>query len=212
MRVRPRILPFFLWLIYRSISWTWRLSVAETPAVQLAVKNGDSFVTAHWHGDELVLLTLIRRYKIAAMTSTSKDGDLIDGIVRLQGGKTSRGSSTRGGVSALKGLLSLVKEGYRPSVAVDGPKGPYHKVKPGIFEVSRITQRPIFPIAVRAERAFIFKKSWNKTFLPKPFSKIHVQWGDALPAISREADPRAPELAIELETALHAAGRQEVKW
>jgi len=163
---------------------------------------------AHWHGDELGILHLLKRYRAAVMTSTSKDGELMDKIVRRFGAETSRGSSTRGGASALKGILRLAKNGWHPSVAVDGPKGPYHKVKPGIFEVSKLINGEIFPCAVACDRKHTFERAWNKTFLPLPFAKVVVVWGDAISAIAREADSRSPDLAKQLEDALTNAGQQ----
>lgn len=176
--------------------------------MQRALADGVPMVLAHWHGDELGILYLLRRYRAAVMTSTSKDGELMDTVVRLFGARTSRGSSTRGGASALKGIIRLSREGWRPSVAVDGPKGPYHKAKPGVFEISKITGGTIFPIAVATDRAHTFEKAWNKTFLPLPFARVVCVWGDGLPVVQRDADPHDPDLAIALEKALANAGQQ----
>lgn len=109
------------------------------------------------------------------MTSTSKDGQLIDYVIRKFGGATSKGSSTRGAVGALKGLVRLMKKDeYNSSMAVDGPKGPIYKVKPGVFELSKLTKAVIVPVGVASHPHLSFEKSWNKARLPKPFAKIHV--------------------------------------
>ena len=129
-------------------------------------------------------------------------------VVGLLGAKTSRGSSTRGGASALKGILRLARQGYRPSVAVDGPKGPLHKVKPGVFEISKLTGGKIYPLAAECDRKFVFKKSWNKAFLPLPFAKVVIVWGEGLPSVARGADVREPKLALDLEMAISDAKRQ----
>lgn len=180
----------------------------ESASLKKALAENRPMVFAHWHGDELGILHLLGRYRASVMTSTSKDGELMDRIVRLFGSKTARGSSTRGGVTALKGILRLAREGWRPSVAVDGPKGPLHKVKPGVFEISKLIQGEIFPLAVACDRKFVFEKAWNKTFLPLPFSRVVVVWGEALPAVDRDRDSRDPELAKSLEDALTNAGQQ----
>ncbi len=161
-------------------------------------------IFAHWHGDELVLASQIRHYRVATMTSTSKDGQIMDTVVKLIGGKTSRGSATRGGVGALKGLLKLLKSGFNASMAVDGPKGPIYKVKPGVFEIARVVEAPIYCSGISVDRFILFKKTWNQTYLPKPFAKILLQWSEPI-YISRTEDPRNPQLALDLETRLHAA-------
>ena len=120
-------LPYFVWLIYKLLSLTWRVSVYEPEELVLALRENKPVVFAHWHGDELVLLSLIGHYRIATITSQSIDGDLMTKVVHLVGGKTTRGSSTRGGISALKGLIRLVNQGRNCSFAVDGPKGPLHQ-------------------------------------------------------------------------------------
>ncbi len=132
----------------------------------------------------------------------------MDSVLRLMGVQTSRGSSTRGGVSALKGILRIYKNGHNVSIAVDGPKGPYHKPKPGIFEVSKLTGTPIVTAAAACSHAFVFKRSWNKAYLPLPFSRIVLVFAEPLAAVSRTQDPRSAELALSLEQALLAAGQE----
>lgn len=114
------------------------------------------------------------------MTSTSKDGQLIDFVIQKFGGKTSKGSSTRGAVGALKGLIRLMKSGSNSSMAVDGPKGPIYKVKPGVFELAKLTQATLVPVGIASEPHFIFNKSWNKARLPKPFARIVVVFSKPL--------------------------------
>lgn len=164
----------------------------------------ESFVIAHWHGDELGVLHLLKPYHVACIISTSKDGDIMNRAVRLLGGQTVRGSSTRGGAQALKGIIRLKKQGWRPSVAVDGPKGPIYKVKPGILQISRLAQLPIVPLSFYASKVFTFEKSWNKSRLPLPFSKVVIQWGHPLRPISKEESAKQDDLLTQVEQAINA--------
>jgi hypothetical protein len=179
--------------------------------MQQALKNRKPFLLAHWHGDEIALIQLSRRYRIATMTSQSKDGQMMEVIIRLLGAKTTQGSSTRGGVGGLKGLIRLVRQGYNCSFAVDGPKGPIYKVKPGIFELSRLLDAPIYYAGVTCDRAIHVPKSWNKTYLPKPFAKIHIYWSGPMPSVTKDQDARDPQLALQLESVLHATKEQVLK-
>lgn len=189
---------------------TWKLKVEDPPELTSRLKNREPFILAHWHGDELALASLLGRYRLATIVSTSKDGDIMSVFSRLMGTKSSRGSSTRGGIGALKGLLRLMKEGCNCSFAVDGPKGPIYKVKPGVFETSKLAQAPIFYAGVYADRKLVFEKAWNKTFLPKPFAKVHIRWSGPLAPIQKTQDPRDENLALDLEKLLHGA-RAEVQ-
>lgn len=209
---RKYILPVIVFIFYRTLSWTWRVRVIEPDSLHNSLEHKKPVVLAHWHGDELALLSVVKRYRIATIASQSKDGELMATVLKWMGAKTSRGSSTRGGVQALKGLLRLVKDGGNCSFAVDGPKGPLHKVKPGVFELSRMIQGPIYAAGVACSRAIHFPKSWNKTFLPKPFAKVIIYWVGPLAPVSRDADPRNPDLALELEALLHHARQQALKF
>ncbi|WP_413292099.1 lysophospholipid acyltransferase family protein [Bdellovibrio sp. HCB185ZH] len=201
-----------MFVFYRTLSWTWRVRLFEPESLKKSLENKNPVVLAHWHGDELALLSIVKRYRIATIASQSKDGELMATVLKWMGAKTSRGSSSRGSVQALKGLLRLVKDGGNCSFAVDGPKGPLHKVKPGVFELSRMIHGPIYAAGVYVDRAIYFPRSWNKTFLPKPFAKVIIVWSESLPPVTKEQDPRNPDLALELESLLHQTRQQAVNF
>ncbi|MES2856136.1 MAG: lysophospholipid acyltransferase family protein [Bdellovibrionota bacterium] len=206
--MKNTLIAYTAFLFYSALKLTWRIRIIEPESFKASYKSGRSLVFAHWHGDELGIVHLLGPYRAAAMVSTSKDGEIMDKVARLFGAVTSRGSSTRGGVSALKGILRLAKDGRHPSIAVDGPKGPLHKVKPGVFEISKLIDGEIFPVVAVADKKHIFERAWNKTFLPLPFATLVVVWGEPLPAVDRQADSRDPELARRLEQALANAKQQ----
>lgn len=209
---RKYILPIIVFVFYRTLSATWRVRIIEPDSLKQSLKNRESVIFAHWHGDELALLHTVKRYRVATIASQSKDGELMNTVLKWLGARTSRGSSTRGGVQALKGLLRLLKDGGNCSFAVDGPKGPLHKVKPGVFELSRMVSAPIYAGGIAVDRAIHFPKSWNKTFLPKPFAKVIIYWHNPMNPVPREGDARNPDLALELESLLHEARQQAVNF
>lgn len=204
---RSYVLPWLVWCAYRLWTFTWRLECHESAGLVAAKQRGDPLVFAHWHGQELCILPLIRPYRIATMTSTSKDGALIDFAIRRLGGATSRGSSTRGGIGALKGLVRLMSQGYRASMAVDGPKGPLHKVKPGVFELSRLAHARIVPVGAACSWQHVFMRSWNRAQLPLPFSKVRVVFLEPWSPLTREQSPRDEGLAKSLEGQIAEACR-----
>lgn len=207
---RRVFLPWIVWWTYWIWSRTWRVYVHELPSLQKKLAERSPLIFAHWHGDELAVIATVPRYRIATMTSTSSDGSLVDFVIKKLGGTTSRGSSTRGGVRALVGLIKTIRSGeYCGSMAVDGPKGPIYKVKPGVFELSTKTNADIVPTGVAISNPFIFKKSWNKAALPLPFSKVVIWFGaEWAPPIE---DSRSETLAMLLEEDLFAARENAVK-
>ncbi len=177
-----------------------------------SLSSREPLIFAHWHGDEVALIYMVGRYRIATITSTSKDGEMMNTVIRLLGGVTTRGSSTRGAINALKGLIRLVRDQKRnSSFAVDGPKGPIHEVKPGVFELSRLMNSPIYSVGVSCDRAWVFHKAWNKAYLPKPFARIHMEWIGPLGPVTKDMDPRSEQLAKTLADALRNAQNQAVK-
>jgi len=207
-KLRGWVLGFIVWVIYRLLSMTWRLSIYEPDVMKNHLSKKIPIILAHFHGDELAFIRLVPRYRIATIASTSKDGEMMNTVLHLLGGKTSRGSSTRGGVAALKGLIQLCKNGSNCSFAVDGPKGPIYEVKPGVFEVARLMKAPIFAGGLTCDRAWHFPKSWNKTFLPKPFAQINFHWIAFDQVVDKNTDPRSVELANALKNQLFAAKSQ----
>lgn len=214
--IRGFILGFLVWLVYRTLSLTWRLQVEESSFMKEALQKHIPIILAHWHGDEIPLVQFAGHYRIATIVSNSKDGDMMNVLFHLLGGKTTRGSSTRGAVNALKGLIRHAKNGFNTSFAVDGPKGPIHVVKPGVFEVSRLLFSSngggsIFVAGVACNRAWKFPKAWNKAYLPKPFAKINIVWIGPFGPINKDQDARSAELANSLAEALHKAHNEASK-
>ncbi len=206
--LKKYVFSILIWLIYKFLSSTWRVQFDEPESMQALQKSDQPIILAHWHGDELVLISAISRYRIATLSSKSDDGEMMSVIIGLLGGKTSRGSSSRSGASGLLGLLRLAKKGYNFSFAVDGPKGPLHEVKPGVFEFSRLANSPIFVGGVSCDRSWMFKKSWNQAFLPKPFANIKIVWREFMGPLAKGQDPRSEQLRNHMTDALRKAHSQ----
>jgi lysophospholipid acyltransferase (LPLAT)-like uncharacterized protein len=209
--LKKYILSYVIWFLYELLWRTWRITYDEPTDFKNLIKNKSPIILSHWHGDELVLISTVRRYNVATMSSKSDDGEMMSIVINLLGGKTSRGSSSKGAVAGLKGLIKIVKDGHSISFAVDGPKGPLHIVKPGVFEFSRLVSAPIYAAGVHAGTSWKFPKAWNKTFLPKPFARITIVWRKVFDPISRDLDPRDQALADKLADALRNAQGQALQ-
>ena len=210
-KLKGAILGIIVWIFYFVLSRTWKFTFVEPEELRLRLAAGKPVVFAHFHGDELVLLSTVKKYRIATLVSQSQDGEIMNTVVRLNGAKTTRGSSTRGSIGGLKALIQLCRAGHNCCFAVDGPKGPIHEVKPGVFETARWIRGVIYACGVSVDRAWHFPKSWNQTFLPKPFAQIVILWQRLPIEINNETDPRASHLAILLKNQLFDARQQSVK-
>ena len=73
---------------------------------------------------------------------------------------------------------------------LDGPKGPAGTVKPGIVRLAQASGAVIVPFTVEADRAWYFN-SWDRFMLPKPFSRVKLQFGDMIAPLPRLASRRS---------------------
>jgi lysophospholipid acyltransferase (LPLAT)-like uncharacterized protein len=182
MKLLPYLLAPFIWLFSR----TWRIHEFGPPDVleRFVNRRGPSepCLYAHWHGDELVLVPYYSYRKLAVLSSLSKDGTLMARSLELLGYQVFRGSSSRGGARGLIGLIRAVKEGSQAALAVDGPKGPLREVKAGILELANRTGMPVVPLRCRASRAWYIPRAWNHSYVPKPFTRVEVEYGEPVPS------------------------------
>jgi lysophospholipid acyltransferase (LPLAT)-like uncharacterized protein len=198
---------FVAWLVYRLLSLTWRVTVHEPEPMRSALQARRALLLAHWHGDEFALLQLTRRYRIATLISPSKDGRIMATMLRLQGGVVSAGSSSKRGAAGLKQLLRLAREGHTCSLAVDGPRGPIYRVKPGMLQISRLLDCPIYYPSISCDRAFHMHRSWDRGYVPRPFARVHIEWRGPVPALTDDEDPRDPVVIGRLEQPMLQAKR-----
>jgi lysophospholipid acyltransferase (LPLAT)-like uncharacterized protein len=131
-----------------------------------------------------------RRYRghknICAMTSRSRDGELISQVLQGFGFETSRGSSSRGGEVAIMEMVALIAKGLDAAITPDGPKGPCYEVQPGAIMLAQISGIPIIPATYDIARKKRLN-SWDRFIVPFPFSRGVFIYGDPL-YVDRNAD------------------------
>lgn len=137
-----------------------------------------------WHRDLLILATQRIDSGAAVMVSSSKDGELIAGPLKYLGYTAVRGSSSRQGSSALKEMIRLSRT-HTLAITPDGPKGPARSIHPGVFEIAILGGVPIIAVATEAKREWVVN-SWDRFRIPKPFSRVKVEYSQPFYLRSRE--------------------------
>jgi len=140
-------------------------------------RPGDSLIYACFHQDDLSCIPYFVNRNICVLVSASKDGRMLASALEHFGFQTVMGSSHRKAVAGLLAAMRKVQEGHKFTIAVDGPRGPLYKVKEGITHLSDKTRAPIVPVKAFPRTAIVFKKSWSKTALPLPFSRVDLMIG-----------------------------------
>ena len=137
-------------------------------------------VGATWHRNAIFLVWFFRNIQPMIMFSRSKDGELIASFAEKLGVVPVRGSSSSGGQSALRGMIDFMNlPGIRKVATVlDGPRGPRCVAKRGMILLAKESGHVLMPIMCSAYPAITLKKTWDKTMIPLPFSKIIVSYRD----------------------------------
>ena len=161
-------------------------------------------IIAVWHQrflPALAYVTKFRNFKPIVMISRSRDGELAARIADRLGLVPIRGSSTRGGTTALVEILKALKQNPAVIHIVDGPTGPKGIVKPGLISMAQMSGAAIVPVIISAKKVWM-TRSWDRFLIPKPFSEVTIEWGQPL-VVPRDLDPgRQEELRTEIERRL----------
>lgn len=152
-------------------------------------ERGQPVVFVFWHGQLLPLVHYHRHEGVVVLVSDHADGEYITRVIERHGFDTTRGSSTRGGIKGLKGLIRSAREGRDLAVTPDGPRGPARVFKPGALLAAQMTGAPIIPVAAGASAAWRFE-SWDAFLVPKPLSRVTLEYGEPR-WVEREADEDA---------------------
>jgi lysophospholipid acyltransferase (LPLAT)-like uncharacterized protein len=142
-----------------------------------------------------------RQHGLATLISLHRDGDYIAGVVEGWGYQVVRGSSSRGGTSALRRMVRLLRGGTPIAVTPDGPRGPRQEMKLGPLLAAQMAGVPVIPVSAGTDRAWWFE-GWDRFMVPKPFSRIRLAYADPV-WIPRDADePALTRIGAELGNTL----------
>jgi len=174
-----RIIPKLLSWIMRLWFGTCRVTVYNGD-IMSSIKRGETnIVASFWHYSIIFIFYFVRNYSATAMVSSSRDGDYIARIAGELGFNTVRGSKNNKGVEALKGMLRAVRAGDNGAIVADGSQGPARKAQAGALLVAARSGKPVVPMVWAASSYFTIK-SWDKTAIPKPFSRIDLYFGEPM--------------------------------
>ena len=177
LRLPPALVAKVIYAIYKPWCATLRVTEDKRERVESLIREGKPVVLCLWHDECFTLIHMRQGLKLMTIASQSRDGAFITGALESLGFAVARGSSSRGGTSALLASARLMRKGYSPAITIDGPRGPRHVVKDGVLFLSRLTNTPLVPIRAFCERSIRFK-SWDRFEVPLPFSKVTVRYGE----------------------------------
>ena len=167
LTVAPLLASLFIRLIYLTMREKTFLGFEPYRAL---LDSGGQVILAFWHGRLLMVTQVYPRKGLTALISLSKDGELIARTMGRLGVRSVRGSTSRGSLGGVKGLLKAAHEGADLVITPDGPRGPGMKAQMGIIQIASRTGLPIIPLSFCAEKKKVFK-SWDSFQLPRLFTR-----------------------------------------
>lgn len=184
----------FARLVYgliRLYSATFRLNVVNEKPWQKHLENGGKVLICTWHQQFFSLIRHFKNYqpyRPSLMISQSADGDLIAAVANYSGWHTARGSSSRGGRTALSQMIECINRTGLAAHILDGPRGPAGIVKAGVIKMAMATGARLVPVYTEADSYWTFN-SWDRFMIPKPFARVTIRYGEMLPPVPPRKDP-----------------------
>lgn len=144
-----------------------------------ALAAGEPHIVAFWH-ERLALMPPLWRFlhrmpgarpaRGHILASGHRDGRLVGAVMSGFGVSVVHGSTARGGTTALRRCLTLLREGASVGITPDGPRGPRRVPAPGIAQLAALSGAPVLPCAAQVSRQWTLP-SWDRMVIPKPFGR-----------------------------------------
>jgi len=168
------------------------------------------YIYAFWHENMLLPAYQYGRPDIAVLVSRHADGQLIAEICRHLRFRLVRGSTTRGGIEAVRQMLRI---GGRNHLAItpDGPRGPRRQVQLGLVYLAARTGLPIVATGFGFQRAWRFK-SWDRFALPKPWTLTTCVMARPIPIPSDAGRHQLEHYRGQVEQELHRVTQTAEQW
>jgi lysophospholipid acyltransferase (LPLAT)-like uncharacterized protein len=164
-------------------------------------RRGEPVIFVFWHGQLLPLIHYHRNEGVVVLVSDHADGEYVTRVILRHGFDVARGSSTRGGVKGLKGIVRSIQAGNDLAFTPDGPKGPRHHFKWGAILAAQLSGAPIIPVCVGVDRAW-YLKSWDRFMIPKPLSSLRIRYAEARRVPRGASEEEVGRIALDLQETL----------
>lgn len=125
-----------------------------------------------WHEYTPVPFYLRPHSRLSLLSSRHGDAEILSQAARFFGYECIRGSTARGGTSALRHLYAHGKQ-RNLAIAPDGPRGPRRHFAAGPIYLASRLQIPLGLIAPGYDRPWRLK-TWDRFAIPRPGSRCRI--------------------------------------
>lgn len=204
---KARLLGWLWAALLRLQCASWRKRCEGLERLDAVLNRGERVLFCFWHGKYLPLFALLRGRPACVFTTESARGRVIAAICRRFGYHcvlvpvTGRSH----GYELMRRALANERNG---GIAVDGPLGPYHRVKRGAVKLASDLGYLIVPASATARRKRVLKYRWDRLELPALCTRVGLAIGEPI-AVPSELGPGELQIRVaELGAALEALDRR----
>lgn len=176
-RLKHWLITKILVLLIRFIGITTNVKQMNSDILVKAIQQYGGVILATWHANIFFSIWLLKEHELTALISSSEDGEIIHNVFSHYGFTAVRGSTTRGGIPALKQLINLLKGNTSVAITPDGPIGPPEKIQSGVILLAKYAGVPIIPWHYEPLSQWRLN-SWDKHKIPKPFTSVIESFGN----------------------------------
>lgn len=168
------------------------------------------YIYAFWHENMLLPAYCYSRLGICVLISQHADGRLLAEVFRHLHIRAVAGSSTRGGVEAVRRLLRLGRMGHL-ALTPDGPRGPRRRVQLGLVYLAARTGLAIVPTGFGYEKPWRIG-SWDKFAVPRPWTRARCVTMPPILIPSGADRDQLEQYRLQVEDALGRATDLAERW
>ncbi|WP_158971675.1 lysophospholipid acyltransferase family protein [Chachezhania sediminis] len=150
-----------------------------------AGENGEPIIGVLWHQRIMAAPWLcdLSRHRMCTLTADARAGRLAGNVQAKLGMENISMSSHKRHVALTRTVIEKMREGCSIGIACDGPRGPARVSSTVPIIWARTTGSRVFMVAFSARKVFV-AGSWDKMFLPLPFSRgvmMCREWTETVP-------------------------------
>ncbi len=211
----------FLIIAIKVVIWWIRLIPVGCAEIFKVKEQGRPLIFVSWHGHTFINLGVYLKMfgqgsRAVIMVRNNLGGYILAHFARRRNisvvflGKDP--NSFRWAKGIVK-IIDLVKNGYDALIAVDGPEGPAHQVRPGAVLMAKRSGAMLVPMAVTSNRRVNLVHRWDKQMIPLMGALTVVHFGPIIDPL--EQHPLAStldELRENIAEALLVPNSTNFKW
>ena len=202
--VTARVLGWTFAQSLRVMHATWHKEVDALDRLEQLHAQGQPYIVSFWHRKYVALFPLLRGRHGCAVTTSATNGHIVACMCRHFGNHSVQINERGSGDDSIRLIGHALAHSKEGSIAVDGPHGPYHKVKRGAIQVASALGHWIIPLSVGAQRKHVLTHRWDHLEIPKLFTRVHLAVGEPIRVPPKLSAAGIMDWRIRLHDALEA--------